>query len=154
MIPDYEMQQLLDRTNPTKRIVRRIDSHTTSIEPRNESCSVCDFCGVSHDGTHGKDYDAEDVEIMVTEALFTNGELKRESQQSKGAWGACIRCAILIDADKRRALFDRAITISMKRELEAFPEIAQLSEYEQRQLRQERNLLIAAAHDAFWRAKK
>jgi len=147
MMNDYEFQQLLDRAMPNKLYVRRIDDHTVASTPRNQEHGVCDFCGVNAD--HPKLYDAEDVEI----ALF-NVDGKSEVTQSVGAWGACIRCAIMIDAERREALIDRAITIATKRRYEAFPDLDKLSLSTQRDMHRMGNLMLAASHDAFWRAKK
>ena len=154
LIPDYDIQQLIDRSNPNRLIVRRIDDRTSSVERRNESTSVCDFCGMPQDADTGKNYDADDVEIAVLSAEFVDGSRKSETQLSSGAWGACIRCAILIDANRRASLLDRAITISRKKEQQVFPDSAKLSEYDLREMRRIRILLVAASHDAFWRAKK
>ena len=54
---------------------------------------LCDFCSAS--GPSAKIYDAEDVEVV-------------EGHMSKGAWAACAHCAVMIDADDREGLIERA----------------------------------------------
>lgn len=144
MIPDYELQQILDRDSPNKLIVRRLSANVVETGRRNEDCSICDFCGL--DMGEGKDYPADDIEIVV---MHEGG--KSEAQWSIGAWGACLRCSLLIDAGKRDSLLDRAKTTSRKKDSQRFPEV---SEHNRRELRKLGDLMLSAAHDAFWRAKK